>query len=444
VTASPAISRPARGTESWPWLAALGWLAVLAPFFFASYGFANWVTSRRANVPALYFDWERHIPFLAWTIVPYWSTDFLYAGSLAVCRTRRELHTHAKRLLTAQLIAIAGFLLFPLHFTFTRPHVDGFFGWLFDELMGFDKPFNQAPSLHLVLTTLLMAKYRQHLRGVWRWLSGGWMVLMGLSTLTTYQHHFIDLPTGVWVGLLCLVLFPDQQAQVEFAASRDPRRIRIGAAYFAGFGLLAAAAYLVGGAGWLLLWPAGSLLLVAGIYWSGRSSLFRKFDGRMMLPMQWLLAPYLAAAWLNSRWWTRKEPRATEIAGGVWLGRIPSAGDLEGFGSLVDATAELPAVTKGVRYRGIPMLDLLAPGLDQLEAAVAAIEETAGDQPTLVCCALGYSRSAAAVVAWLMASGRADSLDAAIGMLAARRPRVVLGAAHRAAIEAWARKRGLR
>ena len=54
-----------------PWLRALAWLVVLAPLFFVTYNFANAAASRRANVPVLMFAWERHIPFVAWTILPY-------------------------------------------------------------------------------------------------------------------------------------------------------------------------------------------------------------------------------------------------------------------------------------------------------------------------------------------------------------------------------------
>src|SRR3954469_1469177 len=132
---------------------ALLWIAGLAPFFFLSYGFTNWVTSLRRSVPSLVFGWERHIPFLAWTIVPYWSTDLFYALSLFLCRTRAELSTHARRLLAVQIVSIAGFLLFTLRFTFHKPHTAGLFGSMFEALGGFDRPFNQAPSLHLGLTT---------------------------------------------------------------------------------------------------------------------------------------------------------------------------------------------------------------------------------------------------------------------------------------------------
>src|SRR5258706_2023183 len=184
-----------------PWVRALAWLAFLAPFFLLTYGFANWVTSLRGDVRAIVFGWERWIPFVPWTIVPYWSTDLLYAASLFVCRTRRELNTHARRLIAAQLISVSCFLLFPLRFTFQRPPTQGLFGAMFDALGSFDKPFNQAPSLHVSLTVIMWSRFAAHLRGVPLWLMRAWLAMAALSTLTTYQHHFIDLPTGLLCGI---------------------------------------------------------------------------------------------------------------------------------------------------------------------------------------------------------------------------------------------------
>src|SRR5882757_2463103 len=122
----------AAATAPHKWVRAACWLAVLGPFFFLSYGAANWLASRHANVGSMVFAWERNIPFVPWTIIPYWSIDILYGISLFVCATGRELDTHARRLVTAQVIAVTCFILFPLTFTFTRPEVDGLSGLLFD------------------------------------------------------------------------------------------------------------------------------------------------------------------------------------------------------------------------------------------------------------------------------------------------------------------------
>ncbi|MGO8462673.1 hypothetical protein ACC759_37175, partial [Rhizobium ruizarguesonis] len=48
-------------------------LAFLAPFFYQSYGGANWLASQRPHVPNVAFAWESAIPFLGWTIIPYLS-----------------------------------------------------------------------------------------------------------------------------------------------------------------------------------------------------------------------------------------------------------------------------------------------------------------------------------------------------------------------------------
>jgi hypothetical protein len=108
-----------------PWRRAAAWLLFLGPFFFATYGLATWLTTQRAHVGSIVFGWEHAVPFVPWTIVPYWAIDALYGISLFVCADKSELDTHARRLLTAQLVAIASFLLFPLRFTFARPDTDG-------------------------------------------------------------------------------------------------------------------------------------------------------------------------------------------------------------------------------------------------------------------------------------------------------------------------------
>ena len=82
------------------------------------------------------------------------------------------------------------------------------------------------------------------------------------------------------------------------------------------------------------------------------------------------------------------------------------------------------------------MLDLVVPSLEQLRRAVNAIE--AMPRPTLVFCALGRSRSAVSVAAWLIATGRAASVDAALEHIRARRPQVYLHSGHRQRLEEWA------
>ncbi|MCR5895943.1 phosphatase PAP2 family protein, partial [Burkholderia sp. HAN2018] len=191
----------------------LGWLAVMGAVFFSTYGFANWLAARRVAVPTFAFGWEHAIPFVPWTIVPYWSIDLLYALSFFFWTRRADLLDHVKRLLTVQLVSVACFIAWPLRFGFERPDAGGVAGALFTLLMGFDKPFNQAPSLHIGLLVVLWVVYAKHVRGTLaRVVLHLWFAAIGVSVLTTYQHHAIDVPTGAAVGCLALFLFPLRDA----------------------------------------------------------------------------------------------------------------------------------------------------------------------------------------------------------------------------------------
>jgi protein-tyrosine phosphatase/membrane-associated phospholipid phosphatase len=421
-----AVAAPAPGR---PWRRAAIWLACLAPFFYLTYGAANWLASLRTGVPSIVFGWERAIPFLDWTIIPYWSINAFYGLSLFVCATKAELDTHGRRLLTAQVVAVTCFILFPLRFTFTQPETHGFAGFLFTALTSFDKPFNQAPSLHIALLIILWVLYARHVPRWALWLLHPWFLLVGVSVLTTYQHHFIDIPTGALLGFVCLWLWPDRDASplASFHVTGNRRRLVLAARYAAGALALAALALWTGGAGLWLLWPAVSLVLVAANYVVLGAAGFQKGpDGRMTLAARVLLAPYLIGVWINSRAWTRGQPAPVNVADGVALGRLPDHRTAAGFATVVDLCAELPRLHAHPGWRAFPTLDLVSPEPQLLRAAAAAIEDGRAHGPVLVCCALGYSRSAAALATWLVAYGRAGRAAAAVERIRSVRPRIVL------------------
>lgn len=398
---------------------------------FLSYGFANWWTSRLATVGVVVFPWEKTIPFLEWTILPYMSIDAFYALSLFMCSTRVELDTHAKRLLSATLISVAGFLLFPLKFSFIRPPVTGFNGVLFDALSGLDKPFNQAPSLHISLLLLLWLVYARHLNGFLRWLMHGWFFLIGLSVFTTYQHHVIDGIAGLAVGIICIYLFPDQPNGWRIILpDSTPARQRIFFVYAASSVVCLMLASMIGGWAWLLLWVFLALGLVAIAYWCAGVQIFQKTAQGTSWPARLIFGPYRLGAWLSSRFFTRFAIPSVEIADGVWIGRAPSRRDwayLDAAGVL-DLNAEFVATARSKRgqYRCVPMLDLVTPSLTQLQQAIAALDELHAHPPVLVHCALGYSRSALVMAAWLLHKRLAQDPEQAIEMIAMRRPHIVM------------------
>ena len=422
------------------------WLAGLGAFFYLSYGAANWLASLRPSVPEIAFAWERQVPFVAWTIIPYWSTNIFYAASFFVCVTREELDRHAMRLVSAQIVAVLFFIALPLQFSWPKEEATGFSGFLFAALGAFDKPFNQAPSLHVALTVILWSLYRRHLPRRVLPFFNAWSLLVVVSVMTTFQHHFIDIPTGALLGLLCVWAWPETGPSplVSFAPAIDPDRRKMAARYLSGALVIAGLAiasvynYDINPAWLWMLWPALSLVMVGLAYGCLGPALFQKqADGSTSLCARVLLAPYRLGAFLNSRCWTIGDAPAVEVIRGISIGRFPTAADLSGGAAdtVVDLTAEFTAPRFRGRWRAFPMLDLVAPSCADVNRAARAIEESRADGPVLVCCALGYGRSVTVLAAWLVRAGLAADARAALERLRQARPRLAVSRAQIAAIE---------
>lgn len=183
-------------------------LAAVSALFCSAYAVANQLTRTRADVGTAVFAWERSIPFIDWTIVPYLSIVLFFAAAFFICRDRAQLRVLTLRVLAVLAVSLACFALWPLRFTFERPPTEGVLGALFGLLHYVDLPYNRAPSLHVSMVVILWALYAERLRGALRLALGLWFGLIALSVLTTYQHHVIDVPAGVLAGGFCVWLFP--------------------------------------------------------------------------------------------------------------------------------------------------------------------------------------------------------------------------------------------
>jgi len=197
----------------------------------AGYQFANWAAGLHPHVGSIHFDWEKAIPFLPWTIVPYWTIDPLFCLAFFLCTDAAELKCHVRRVLTAQSVAIACFLAFPLTMAIDKPGTKGLIGLLFSALAVVDRPYNQAPSLHIALLVILWELYARHLPRYLHPVLHGWALLIGVSVLTTYQHRFIDVPAGAALGALCIWIWPQSKVsplawlrRVKGDAVSDPVR----------------------------------------------------------------------------------------------------------------------------------------------------------------------------------------------------------------------------
>ena len=229
--ASPPLSnterRSARST-----LKALGASVGLSILFLVVYGWCNWLAAQRHDVGTLYFEWECFIPFVPLMIVPYMSIDLFFVAAPFLCRSERELATFSKRILAAIVVAGICFLLFPLRFAFERPHAGGWLGAVFDWFRGMDQPYNLLPSLHIAFRTILAQHYARHTRGLWRSASNVWFVLVGLSTLLTYQHHFMDVVAGFALGVYCIYFIRESAPRLPVIENRRVGFYYAGAALF--------------------------------------------------------------------------------------------------------------------------------------------------------------------------------------------------------------------
>lgn len=200
------------------------WLANVSVFFGSVYWLTNHITSVRGDVGAAVFEWERGIPFIEWTIIPYGSILAFFVASFFLCRSRAELRCHTARLVAVVLLSVACFALWPQRFVFERPVVEGILGTMFQVLAAIDLPYNRAPSLHISVLVILWVLYAQRTHGWLRNVLNVWFALIAVSVLTTYQHHFIDVPLGGLAGWLCVKLYPPSVRRGQVA--QLPRRLR--------------------------------------------------------------------------------------------------------------------------------------------------------------------------------------------------------------------------
>ena len=484
-------------------LSQLAALIVVAAIFYASYGATNALASARANVPEIYFAWERAVPFWAWSIVPYWSLNLLYALGFFLCRDSRELARYVTQLLAAQIIATLFFIAFPLQMSWEKSAASGLSGFLFSSLAAFDLPFNQAPSLHIILCVVVGAFYLRKARAVWlKAALVAWFVLIGFSVLTTYQHHFIDIPTGLAAGCFVLLVRPMDGEPLSFAIAMEAARYKWAALYL-GLAFMTLFAAILGAKIWgawmlWLSWASLSFALVAcGYAFLGAGVFAKNGQGRHPAAAKALLFPYLCVARLNALFWLRGRRLSDEILPGLYLGSVKVAGK---FDAVLDLAAEFERPGGAQIYASVPMLDMITPSADELkrgadelerlvkralcggenlsqkaaelgsnfsaevngyahgrdfkfneqadsrvnlqtrgsankdeEQTLADSNERAAEQngkKVLVCCALGYGRSASVLLAWLVIY-EGLGFDEALNLLKSRREKIAVASSLR-------------
>lgn len=365
----------------------LNWLV-----FSLCYPIANLLARQQDVRRSLAIGLDAAIPFVPWMVVPYASSGLFFTLVFFMVRTPEQLRVASRRLLLATVAGSLVFVLMPARFTLERPPVpDALPAALFDWLAAVDLPYNQFPSLHVAFCVIFWVTLRPLCGLAARIALAGWLLLVGASTVLTWQHHVLDVAGGLLLGAVA----------IHGVGAGTTRRHGVTFHYTIGAGLVVLVG--VGALGsWLAAYAAASMLLVAAAYRFRRADFLRKASGRHPL-LAWLLFwPYLAGyrlTWLLVRLRERRRPPFTQQAPGLWIGRRLSHAEavlLPPGCHVIDLCAELPEVAS-LRHRGyrhVPLLDLQAPRPGQLRQVLGTIAQLreAGD-PVYVHCAMGYSRS---------------------------------------------------
>ncbi len=191
-----------------PWRRALLWLAVIGVVFIGGYRATLLVASQGpAHVVSLPID--ARLPFWPWTIIPYFALNLLVPVACLLQPARRALDRFGLRMLLGMGVCLSIFLIHPTTMAGPRPEVGMPWRVLYDALRAFDGPYNLVPSMHVVVTVLVWTGLRPLVAAGWP--RAAWAlacVTMALATLTTGQHHVLDVLAGLVVGIGACLLVP--------------------------------------------------------------------------------------------------------------------------------------------------------------------------------------------------------------------------------------------
>ena len=218
------------------------------------------------------------------------------------------------------------------------------------------------------------------------------------------------------------------------ANERVTPNLRIAAYYGLGSIPVEAAAAATWPWGALLAWGALGLAIQAAGYVGVGPGIYRKSNGRLPLATRVLLGPILLGQYVSLLYYRRQCNAWDEALPGLLMGQLldeDRAHELleAGATAVLDLTsefAEAALLRDKTNYCNLPILDLTAPTPAQLQRAIDFIRGNIRNGVVYVHCKAGYSRTAAVVGAYLLATGQSESVDAAMAyMRDARSPLVI-------------------
>ena len=180
------------------------------------YGGCNWITAHRSDVGTWYYSWERFIPFVPVMIIPYMSINLFFVGGPFLCQSRNELRVLAQRIILCNPCC-RRLLPADTHCGFRLCVRNPATGRV--RFLDFYTPATSPITCFLRCTlpfapfSLLSMPNTQKASSVWHLTL--WFVLIGFSTLLTYQHHIVDIAGGFVLAAICFYLFREKNERLS-------------------------------------------------------------------------------------------------------------------------------------------------------------------------------------------------------------------------------------
>lgn len=178
--------------------------------------------------------------------------------------------------------------------------------------------------------------------------------------------------------------------------------------------------------------------------------MYVKSGGKVARLNELFMAPVIFGQWLSWKYYAEKSDIWNELSPRIWIGRRLSHQECalavgRGVTAVLDLTAEFSEADPflAVDYLNLPVLDLTAPSPEQLVEAALFIHERAEKGTVYVHCKVGYSRTAAAVGAYLLRYGGARDVDEVVAKLQKARPGIVVRPEIREALRRFADLRSI-
>ncbi len=379
------------------------WAFLMGLVFLLLYSSANQFSQLTAPHPTFFMEWEREIPFISGFIIPYMSLDLMFVIAFLLPYTRLELRVLALRVLFIVLISVVIFILFPLQYAFPKPTTDGL---LFELLKKVDLPFNQLPSLHISFIFILFDAMKKHLPKILKYFVLVWFLLIALSTLLVYQHHFIDIPTGTMVGLLAIYLIREDNPHFLLTRFTTPRSLKIGIYYFIFSILLMLLTFALSP---FFFWIFLTLFSVSIIYAFGFNDFIAGKKARATLGHWLIFAPYFIGHHFYWMYYKSQFPLFIEVEKNLYLGRYPTRKEYNmlkenKIQKMINLATEQQLHQSMIDEIRLPYLNQTIQSPKKLHEGVLLIEKYK-NKGLFVHCALGLSCSILLIGAWRLYQG---------------------------------------